>query len=98
VINQSAAIQDDQHSQAVSAAAMKALAPAWLAAGREAATLWVQVIGALPGVLSHRRPALLTALMNAVPKVREVIRSMQGVDVDLCGNKLKLMCTHFPEP
>ena len=69
VINRSSVIADDQHSSRVSAAAMSALVPAWLGAGRDAAALWREVVHALPEVQPHRRLALLTALMAAMPQV-----------------------------
>ena len=73
IIHRSSAgsLLDDQHSAQVSVTAMKALVPAWLGAGRDAADLWGEVASALPEVPPHRRLALLPALMSAMPEVQE---------------------------
>ncbi|KXZ53244.1 hypothetical protein GPECTOR_7g1138 [Gonium pectorale] len=68
VINASAALQDDEHSRAVGAAALAAVVPAWVAAGQKPAALWDQVAAALPSLPPHRRLDLLLALMRALPE------------------------------
>jgi hypothetical protein len=69
VIQHSAAFQEDSHSQAVAAAALAALVPAWLAAGRGSQELWGSLLGALPGLPAPRRLRLLEALRKALPEV-----------------------------
>ena len=76
VIHHTSAIQGDQHSSSVSAAAMSALVPAWIDAGRAPADLWHEVVEALPKVQPHRRLALLSPLMAAMPSVSYVINRM----------------------
>lgn len=69
VIQHSAAFQEDSHSQAVAAAALASLVPAWLAAGRSSHALWGSLLGALPGLPAPRRRRLLEALRKALPEV-----------------------------
>ncbi|KAF8067371.1 hypothetical protein HT031_002419 [Scenedesmus sp. PABB004] len=68
VIQHSAAFQADAHSQAVAAAALAALVPAWLAGGRRSEELWAALIDALPGLPGPRRLRLLEALQGALPQ------------------------------
>jgi len=72
---------DDRHSRAVAAAALAAVAPTWLAAGRGARGLWSVAVGALPTVPPHRRLMLLGSLLAALPEVRsfQLIRMRVGV-------------------
>lgn len=69
LVNQSAAVQEDQYSQRVATTALHAVVPAWLAAGKELAELWAVVVAALDTVPAHRRLSLLTALLVATPQV-----------------------------
>ncbi|GBF96147.1 hypothetical protein Rsub_08895 [Raphidocelis subcapitata] len=68
LIQASAAATDDSHSQATAAAALAAVAPAWVAAGRDPSELWAVLAGALGEVPAHRRLALLATLLKALPK------------------------------
>lgn len=70
VIQHSAALQADAHSQAVATSTLSALVPAWLAAGRGSEELWGSLLGALPGLPAHRRLGLLESLLAALPQVR----------------------------
>lgn len=69
VIQHSAALQADAHSQAVASSTLAALVPAWLAAGRGSEELWGSLLAALPGLPSHRRLGLLESLLGALPEV-----------------------------
>lgn len=71
VIHQSAALQEDSHSQAVASAVLSSLVPAWLAAGRGSDELWGSLLAALPGLPATRRLRLLESLMKALPQVRQ---------------------------
>ncbi|GLC34752.1 hypothetical protein PLESTB_001159600 [Pleodorina starrii] len=71
VVNQSAALQDDEHSRAIGATALAAVVPAWVGAGRRPAALWEQVVSSLPSLPGHRRLEVLLALMRALPEVEE---------------------------
>ena len=62
----SAQATDDSHSHAVAAAALRALAPAWVASGRSMGDLVGAIVGQLPSVSAHRRSALVEALVGAV--------------------------------
>jgi hypothetical protein len=70
VIQHSAALQADAHSQAVASTTLAALVPAWLAAGRGSEELWGSLLAALPGLPAHRRLGLLESLLGALPQVR----------------------------
>lgn len=70
LIQHSAAVTDDAHSQATAAAALAAVVPAWVGAGRDPRDLWESLAGALAAVPPHRRLPLLAALLRALPKVR----------------------------
>lgn len=72
VIHHSAAFQADAHSQAVAAATLSALVPAWLAAGRDSKLLWLNLLAALPGLPAIRRVGLMEALLTALPAVRVI--------------------------
>jgi len=74
VIQHSAALQADAHSQAVASTTLSALVPAWLAAGRGSEELWGSLITVLPGLPAHRRLGLLESLLAALPKVRTGLR------------------------
>jgi hypothetical protein len=65
----SAGAADDRHSRAVASAALAAVAPTWLAAGRGARELWAAAVAALPSVPPHRRLVLLGSLLAALPEV-----------------------------
>ncbi|EFJ42549.1 hypothetical protein VOLCADRAFT_107183 [Volvox carteri f. nagariensis] len=67
VVNQSAGLQDDEHSRAVGATALAAVVPAWVAGGRMQAPLWEQVVSSLPSLPAHRRLDVLLALLRALP-------------------------------
>lgn len=69
VIQHSAALQADAHSQAVASTTLAALVPAWLAAGRGSEELWGSLLAALPGLPAHRRLGLLESLLAALPEV-----------------------------
>lgn len=69
VIQHSAALQADAHSQAVASSTLAALVPAWLAAGRGSEELWGSLLAALPGLPAHRRLGLLESLLGALPEV-----------------------------
>lgn len=69
VIQRSAALQADAHSQAVATTTLGALVPAWLAAGRGSEELWGSLLAALPGLPAHRRLGLLESLLAALPEV-----------------------------
>ncbi|PNH06163.1 hypothetical protein TSOC_007476 [Tetrabaena socialis] len=72
VVNQSAALHDDDHSRAVAGTALAAVVPAWVAAGhRSTSPLWVQVVAALGSLPPQRRLDLLLALMRALPQAEE---------------------------
>jgi U3 small nucleolar RNA-associated protein 10 len=60
---------DDRHSRAVAAAALAAVAPTWLAAGRSVRELWSVAVASLPTVPPHRRLMLLGSLLAALPEV-----------------------------
>ncbi len=70
VIQHSAALQADAHSQAVASTTLSALVPTWLAAGRGSEELWGSLLAALPGLPPHRRLGLLLSLLDALPEVR----------------------------
>lgn len=71
VIQHSAALQADAHSQAVASTTLSALVPTWLAAGRGSEELWGSLLAALPGLPPHRRLGLLVSLLDALPQVRQ---------------------------
>lgn len=71
VIQHSAALQADVHSQAVATTTLAALVPAWLAAGRGSEELWGSLLAALSGLPAHRRLGLLDSLLAALPEVRD---------------------------
>lgn len=69
LVNRTNAAAEDSYSHAVSAAALGAVVPAWLAAGRDAAALWATVVDALLFVPVQRRLGLLSSLLSAMPEV-----------------------------
>jgi len=69
VVQQSAALQEDSHSQAVASATLAALVPAWLASGKGSEELWTSLIDALPELSAPRRLPLLATLLTALPEV-----------------------------
>jgi len=68
LIQESAAMLEDSHSQAIAAQTLAAIVPPWLEAGKGADQLWSSLIQALPKVPPHRRLGLLLALLEAVPE------------------------------
>jgi len=77
VVGASAAAQDDGRSAALAGAALAALAPAWLGAGRPARDLAAAVVAALPRAPAHRRLPLLAALLPCLPRVRALAEAAQ---------------------
>ena len=69
MVGASASLQEDAHSLGVGQAAMRALAPAWLTAGKPPGALIAALISAIPDMAAHRRVALLAALLEALPQV-----------------------------
>jgi hypothetical protein len=69
VVQQSAALQEDSHSQAVASATLAALVPAWLASGKGSEELWTSLIDVLPELSAPRRLPLLATLLTALPEV-----------------------------
>eukprot|EP00798_Chlamydomonas_sp_ICE-L_P013555 gene13555-19426_t len=73
LLNQTSAVQEDQHSRAVVATALAAVVPAWIQAGKDVAELWEPVVEALPGVPAHRRMILLSSEQKALPSVLRLL-------------------------
>lgn len=87
MIQHSAALQADAHSQAVASTTLAALVPAWLAAGRGSEELWSSLLTALPGLPAHRRLGLLESLLDALPEVSRLAGSWAADSFHklLCG-------------
>ena len=69
-------LQEDAHSLGVAAATMRALTPAWLAAGKPAGALVSAILSAASRMTPHRRLNLLSGLLQALPEVRLPLPSM----------------------
>ncbi|MEW5318749.1 MAG: hypothetical protein WDW38_009944 [Sanguina aurantia] len=70
LVNVSSIGGEDSHGQAMAAAAVSAIVPAWLAGGRDASSLWAAVIPSLEGIVAHRRLPLLAMLLSSMTQVQ----------------------------
>ena len=73
MVGASAALQQDEQSERVATAALRAILPAWTAAGHSLQELAAAVVAALPRVSPHRRLPLVLALTAALPEVRGLV-------------------------
>lgn len=79
----------------MAAAALAAVAPTWLAAGRSVRELWAVAVAALPSVPPHRRLMLLGSLLAALPEVSlgGVVFALSPPRLPACSASQKMTTT-----